>query len=152
MRITIRNLLIATTIASVPIAIYGKLEYERMSAERIASLLRLELEATRNKLETGLICEDQLVVDYLAMANPCESEDYGRYSEFQNGFRGGLGHGVTIVSKDGRLTRAYSWSAFHLLQPVTFAADKEESNFNRTLKYSMEGKILQEHQTKSMAN
>ena len=110
MRITIRAILIATTIASIPIAISGKLEYERMRAERVALLLQMELEATRNKLDVGLICENQRVVDYLAMAKPCETEDYGRYSEFQHGFPGGLGHGITIVSKDGRLILAYSWS------------------------------------------
>lgn len=110
MKLTIRNLLIATTIASIPVAISAKLEYERMRAERIAAFLQMELEATRSKLETGLICENQLVVDYLAIASPCEHEDYGRYSEFQHGFPGGLGHGITVVAKDGRLTRAYSWS------------------------------------------
>ncbi len=52
---------------------------------------------------------------------------------------------VPILDRETRVPFAFQNGAFHLLQPVTFASDKEESNFNRALKYSMEGKILQEH-------
>jgi len=52
---------------------------------------------------------------------------------------------VPILDRETKIPFAFQNGAFHLLQPVTFAADKEESNFNRALQYSMEGKILQEH-------
>ena len=52
---------------------------------------------------------------------------------------------VPILDRETRVPFGFQNGAFHLLQPVTFAPDKEESNFNRALKYSMEGKILQEH-------
>jgi hypothetical protein len=50
---------------------------------------------------------------------------------------------LPILQREAKLPFAFQNGAFHLLQPVTFAADKEEANFNRALKYSMEGKILQ---------
>jgi hypothetical protein len=52
---------------------------------------------------------------------------------------------VPILDRETRVPFAFQNGAFHLLQPVTFTPDAEESNFNRALKYSMEGKILQEH-------
>jgi hypothetical protein len=52
---------------------------------------------------------------------------------------------VQIIERETKVLFAYQNGAFHLLQPVTFAADKKESNFNRALKYSMEGKILQDN-------
>jgi Protein of unknown function (DUF3037) len=52
---------------------------------------------------------------------------------------------LPILERETKIPFAFQNGAFHLLQPVTFAAGKEEANFNRALKYSMEGKILQEH-------
>ena len=52
---------------------------------------------------------------------------------------------VPILERETKVPFAFQNGAFHLLQPVIFAADKEESNFNRALKYSMEGKILQDN-------
>jgi hypothetical protein len=52
---------------------------------------------------------------------------------------------VPILDCETKIPFAFQNGAFHLLQPVTFTADKEEANFNRALKYSMEGKILQDH-------
>ncbi len=52
---------------------------------------------------------------------------------------------VPFLNRETKVPFGFQNGAFHLLQPVTFESDKEESNFNRALKYSMEGKILQEH-------
>lgn len=52
---------------------------------------------------------------------------------------------VPILERETKIPFAFQNGAFHLLQPVVFPADKEEVNFNRALKYSMEGKILQDH-------
>jgi hypothetical protein len=52
---------------------------------------------------------------------------------------------VPFLNRETKVPFGFQNGAFHLLQPVTFATDKEESNFNRALKYSMEGRILQEH-------
>jgi len=52
---------------------------------------------------------------------------------------------VPILERETKVPFAFQNCEFHLLQPVTFAADREESNFNRALKYSMEGKILQDN-------
>lgn len=52
---------------------------------------------------------------------------------------------VPILDRETKIPFAFQNGAFHLLQPVVFPADKEEANFNRALKYSMEGKILQDH-------
>ena len=52
---------------------------------------------------------------------------------------------VPFLNREIKVPFGFQNGAFHLLQPVTFAPDKEESNFNRALKYSMEGRILQEH-------
>lgn len=52
---------------------------------------------------------------------------------------------VPILKRETKIPFAFQNGAFHLLQPVTFVADKEELNFNRALKYSMEGQILQAH-------
>lgn len=51
---------------------------------------------------------------------------------------------VPILERETHVPFAFQNGAFHLLQPVTFAAEKKEVNFNRALKYSMEGKILQD--------
>ncbi|MDX1929869.1 MAG: hypothetical protein SFV81_25300 [Pirellulaceae bacterium] len=69
--------------------------------------------------------------DYLAMATPCEREELGRYSEFQHGFPGGVGHGVTIVSKDGRLTRAYFWSCVGGEEYFNGMTDEDETEFGK---------------------
>jgi hypothetical protein len=52
---------------------------------------------------------------------------------------------VPILERETSVPFAFQNGAFHLLQPVTFVAEKEEVNFNRALKYSMEGKILQDN-------
>ncbi len=131
MKTTIRQILIVTTIVSIPIAICTKLEYDRIRTEQLRSFLQLELQATKDKLKLGRISENQLVIDYLAMADPCESQHYGRYSEFQHGFPGGLGHGITIVSKDGRLKRAYSWSCLGGEEYFNGMMDAENTEFDK---------------------
>jgi len=52
---------------------------------------------------------------------------------------------VPILNRETKVPFGFQNGTFHLLQPVTFAADKEEVNFNLALKYSMKGKNLQEH-------
>ena len=52
---------------------------------------------------------------------------------------------VPIADLQAKIPFGFQNGVFHLLQPVTLPADKEEGNYNRALKYSMEGKIFQEH-------
>lgn len=52
---------------------------------------------------------------------------------------------VPIVDLQAKITFGFQNGVFNLLQPVTFQAGKEEANYHRALKYSMEGKIFQEH-------
>ena len=52
---------------------------------------------------------------------------------------------VPILNRETKVPFGFQNGAFHLLQPVKFESDKEESNFERACKYSMEGKIFQEH-------
>ncbi len=50
---------------------------------------------------------------------------------------------VPILNKETKVPFGFQNGSFHLLQPVTFESGKEEVNFNRALKYSMEGQIFQ---------
>lgn len=52
---------------------------------------------------------------------------------------------VPILNKETKVPFGFQNGSFHLLQPVTFEAGKEETNFNRACKYSTEGRIFQEH-------
>lgn len=52
---------------------------------------------------------------------------------------------VPILDRETKIPFGYQNGVFHLLQPVAFEAEKEEINFNRALRFSMEGKIFHEH-------
>lgn len=52
---------------------------------------------------------------------------------------------VPILNKETKIPFGFQNGAFHLLQPVAFEFDNEESNFSRALKYSAEGRIFQSH-------
>lgn len=55
---------------------------------------------------------------------------------------------VPILNRETKVPLGFQNGVFHLLQPVAFEFDKEESNFNRASKYSMEGRIFQAHPDK----
>lgn len=51
---------------------------------------------------------------------------------------------LPILEREIKVPFGFQNCAFHLMQPVAFLQGKEEANFNRALKYSMEGRIIQE--------
>ncbi len=55
---------------------------------------------------------------------------------------------VPILNHETKVPFGFQNGAFHLLQPVQFKPDKEESNFGLACKYSTEGKLFQEHNNK----
>jgi hypothetical protein len=52
---------------------------------------------------------------------------------------------VPILNKETKVPFGFQNGAFHLLQPVSFQSEREESNFSRACKYSTEGRIFQEY-------
>lgn len=52
---------------------------------------------------------------------------------------------VPILNRQTKVPFGFQNGSFHLLQPVAFECNKEETNFNHALRYSMEGKIFQEN-------
>jgi hypothetical protein len=55
----------------------------------------------------------------------------GPYSEFQHGFPGGLGHGITIVSKDEKLMRAYFWSCMRGEEFFNAMTENDQNEFDK---------------------
>lgn len=90
----------------LPIAIVGS----RAWTEYRDYQLRRDYNAVCFHLERGDIYLGQPASEYLRMSNPCRIRTYGAYTSYDHGFVGGLGHGVTVVAKNDRLVRAYSWS------------------------------------------
>jgi hypothetical protein len=107
---SLRTGLIVFTVCLICVSIVGKREYDRRRAQQISEQLRSELETTRTNIENGQIHVDLPVATYLKIASPCEIQRYDGFTEYQHGFTGGLGYGLTVVAKNDSLVKAYSWS------------------------------------------
>lgn len=86
------------------------MELDHFRSAQVRMRRQNELESTRKLISQGVIYSGQPISEYLALTDPCERDQYGRYQEFQHGFPNGLGHGITVIAKDGCLIKAYSWS------------------------------------------
>lgn len=128
LKYSLRTGLIAFTVCLICVSIVGKREYDRRRNQKISEQLRSELETTRTNIENGQIHDGLSVATYLKIASPCDIQNYDGYTEYQHGFTGGLGHGLTIVAKNDRLVKAYSWSCLGgdtFFNSMTEAEEKE---------------------------
>lgn len=107
---SLRTGFVVFTILSVTTCILAKHAWDNIQSERKRDTLQRELEITRSHLESGKIAFHQPVAEYLRLARPCQVESFGAYTIHDHGFVGGMGHGVTVISKNGRLVKAYGWS------------------------------------------
>ena len=123
--------MIVVSFLSVSFAVYGTMEINRRRAETIRLELQRELDATNESLLSGTISLHQSVEKYLSLAQPCLADRYGPYSVFKHGFPGGCGHGITIVSKKGKLVHAYSWSCLGGKEFFNTMTDSDDAELDR---------------------
>ncbi len=126
-KISLRIAFLIFTLLSVCVSVVAKHEYDRREAERISEERQLELEETRERIDSNQIAAGMTEVDYLAIASPCETQVLGEYTEYAHGFPGGLGHGLTITVKNKILVKARSWSCLGGQTFFNTKTDVEES-------------------------
>lgn len=115
------------TVLSVTVCVFSKRAWD----ERRHQELQDDYKATRSRLENGSIALHQRVVDYLRVAQPCQIKHFGPYAQHDHGFVGGVGHGITVISKRNRLVKAYRWGCVSGDTYFDAMNDAEESEFDR---------------------
>jgi hypothetical protein len=107
---SLRTSFVTFTILLLATCIFGKHAIERYVAEQEYVQIENSLSEAIRLIESGKISTGMHVRDYTNLVTPVDRIEFGAFAEFRHGFIGGLGHGVTIISKNDRLVKAYSWS------------------------------------------